>query len=63
MDKGKDQVAAQRAERIRREAGKLLSPDTWEVFFLRTPCVKSSYLWGVGIGSLVFAHKLRLYRK
>eukprot|EP00601_Ochromonadales_sp_CCMP2298_P030812 CAMPEP_0173348214 /NCGR_PEP_ID=MMETSP1144-20121109/13605_1 /TAXON_ID=483371 /ORGANISM="non described non described, Strain CCMP2298" /LENGTH=107 /DNA_ID=CAMNT_0014295827 /DNA_START=207 /DNA_END=526 /DNA_ORIENTATION=+ len=40
----------------------LLKLKTWEDFFTRTPCVKSSYLWGVGCGSLMMAHKTRLYR-
>mmetsp|Transcript_17661 Transcript_17661/g.24240 ORF Transcript_17661/g.24240 Transcript_17661/m.24240 type:complete len:120 (-) Transcript_17661:1049-1408(-) len=35
---------------------------TWENFFFHTPCVRSSYLWGIGCGSIMMAHKLRLYR-
>lgn len=41
---------------------KVKDKKTWETFFMRTPCVKSSYLWGMGCGSVVMAHKLRLYR-
>ena len=39
----------------------LSDPKTWRRFFFDTPCVKSSYLWGLGIGSVMFAHKLRIY--
>mmetsp|Transcript_14952 Transcript_14952/g.16184 ORF Transcript_14952/g.16184 Transcript_14952/m.16184 type:complete len:108 (+) Transcript_14952:52-375(+) len=35
---------------------------TWDDFFNRTPCVKPSYLWGFACGSLMTAHKLRLYK-
>mmetsp|Transcript_38677 Transcript_38677/g.77028 ORF Transcript_38677/g.77028 Transcript_38677/m.77028 type:complete len:113 (+) Transcript_38677:32-370(+) len=46
-----------------KDAVKILSErKTWEDYFLRTPCVKPSYLWGIGCGSVVFAHKMRLYR-
>ena len=41
---------------------KLLSWKNWEDFFYRTPCVRSSFLWGMGCGSMMAAHKLRLYR-
>ena len=40
----------------------LLSAKAWKEFFLRTPCVKSSYLWGIGCGAIMFAHKSRLYK-
>lgn len=40
----------------------LLSRKSWEDHFLRTPCVKSSYLWGIGCGALMMAHKTRTYR-
>ena len=40
----------------------LLSRQAWIDFFTKTPCVKSSLLWGIGCSSLLFAHKTRLYR-
>ena len=40
----------------------LLERKTWEDFVFRTPCVKSSYLLGLGCGSTMIAHKLHLYR-
>mmetsp|Transcript_17468 Transcript_17468/g.29476 ORF Transcript_17468/g.29476 Transcript_17468/m.29476 type:complete len:114 (-) Transcript_17468:566-907(-) len=40
----------------------LFKTKTWDDFFYRTPCVKSSYLWGIGCGSLMMAHKTRIYR-
>jgi hypothetical protein len=40
----------------------LLSRKSWEDYFLRTPCVKSAYLWGIGCGSIMMAHKTRTYR-
>ena len=42
-------------------ARKIADPRAWEKFLFDTPCVKSSYLWGVGLGALMFAHKARLY--
>ena len=45
-------------ERLRR---KLEDPKAWERLLFHKPCVKSSYLWGIGIGACAFAHKLRLY--
>lgn len=41
---------------------KVKDTKSWETLFMRTPCVKSSYLWGLGCGSVVMAHKLRIYR-
>ena len=40
----------------------LLSTKAWKEFFFKTPCVKSSYLWGIGCGAIMFAHKSRLYK-
>jgi len=40
----------------------LLSKDEWIKFFTKTPCVKSSYLWGIACGALMFAHKTHIYR-
>eukprot|EP01039_Chlorochromonas_danica_P004347 gene4347-4768_t len=40
----------------------LLKKKNWEDFLFRTPCVRSSYLWGIGVGALMAAHKLRVYR-
>lgn len=45
------------------EASDLLKRKTWDDFFFRTPCVRSSYLWGIGCGSIMMAHKMRLYSK
>eukprot|EP01032_Pedospumella_encystans_P007614 gene7614-9116_t len=39
----------------------LTSRKAWEDFFQKTPCVKSSYLWGIGCGALMMAHKARIY--
>lgn len=33
----------------------------WEDF-AKKPCVKSSYLWGIGCGAIMAAHKMRLHR-
>eukprot|EP01035_Chromulina_nebulosa_P031246 gene31246-41636_t len=41
----------------------LFQKRTWDDFFYRTPCVKTSYLWGISCGSIMMAHKWRLYRK
>lgn len=40
---------------------KVTEYQAWEDYFLRTPCVKRSYLLGVGCGAIMTAHKLRLY--
>jgi len=42
-------------------ANALLSGKLWGEFFTKTPCVRQSFLIGVGTASLVFAHKLRVY--
>jgi len=36
---------------------------TWEEHFNKTPCVRSAYLTGLGCGSVMFAHKIRLHPK
>mmetsp|Transcript_14066 Transcript_14066/g.14171 ORF Transcript_14066/g.14171 Transcript_14066/m.14171 type:complete len:101 (+) Transcript_14066:324-626(+) len=40
----------------------LLSKEEWTNFFMKAPCVKSSYLWGIASGSLMLAHKSALYK-
>ena len=42
-------------------AAALLSSKQWGRFFTQTPCVRQSFLIGLGTASLVFAHKLRVY--
>jgi hypothetical protein len=42
-------------------ASALLSSKQWGRFFTQTPCVRQSFLIGIGTASLVFAHKLRVY--
>ena len=41
----------------------VLNKERWGDFFLRTPCVKTAYLSAVGVGGLMFAHKLRIYKR
>eukprot|EP01038_Epipyxis_sp_PR26KG_P010181 gene10181-13698_t len=48
---------------ISESVSRLFQKKTWEDFFTKTPCVKTSYLWGAGCGSLMAAHKMRMYRK
>ena len=40
----------------------LYSGKAWVEFFAHKPCVKTSFLWGIGCGALLFAHKTRLYK-
>lgn len=47
---------------VRESLPLLLERKTWEDFVFRTPCVKSSYLLGLGCGSTMIAHKLHLHR-
>ena len=57
-----DQEEVMSDERARQEAlDKAMSPAAWSEHFTKTPCVRSSYLFGLGSSALILAHKLRLY--
>ena len=43
------------------EGSPLLDAKQWGKFFTQTPCVRQSFLIGIGTASLVAAHKLRVY--
>ena len=40
---------------------KVMSAEAWGDFFTKTPCVRSSYLFGFATTGVIMAHKLRLY--